>query len=553
MGKKGKLKEAIRASKGRPSAFDAAPVTRKRHNVVGQKSRGKAKSQQQARSTSDSLRRDTLLVEHQQRGSKNAFVDGRFGEDDESMPHEDRMVHRFQRERQRQIRQSRYGLADGDEAAGGSLGAVTELTHGGRAVGDIEEFSDIEPDPDDGGGRSHARGGGGGGWDDEDFVRRAHFGGGEGAEGERRLSAKELERETIAKYKLEKYERQEARSAEQKALAKLDDDFDEIRGLVFSADKQLKNEKKAAEPKAKAAAAYADYEKLAAQMKREVRAAPADRLQTEEELASAEAKRLRTLEQERLLRMRPDGAGGMRGPTDDDLVGNFEPLPGVGGEEEGAGAGPSAAEGIDEEEEEEEEDDEDDDDDDDDEEEEDDEEEGGKVVMGGVAEAVGDDDEADDDDDADEVDDEDSEEEEEEDGGGGGGGGGVVVEEDDDDEEIDVDEYDEYEDDDEEDAVVIQPKRRAASTAASSSAPAPAPPAPVPADDIPYVFACPSTSAELDELLDGVAAGHPSSQRTVLHRLIAGAPRAIGAAAREPARARAAHPAPPPTARAASK
>ena len=136
-----RLKDRLAQSKGHASAFDSAPTAKKRHKVVGDRnSGGKARTQLQARSRSDAIRRETLLVEHQQRDRTNSFLDGRFGEYDDDMPEEDKRVHRFQRERQRQLRTSKYSLDDGP--SGGSLGAPTELTHGGRALGDMEELSD---------------------------------------------------------------------------------------------------------------------------------------------------------------------------------------------------------------------------------------------------------------------------------------------------------------------------------------------------------------------------------------------------------------------------
>ena len=199
---RGTVRERLQQAKSQPSAFDSAPIARKRHNVIGDRNlSGKARSQLQARSRSDQIRRETLLVEHQQKGRTNAFYDGRFGEEDENMPLEDKLVHRFQRERQRQLRESKFSL---DEvASGGSLGAPSALTHGGRALGDLDNMSDVGDSDDE-------RGQGGGGFQDADFVKRAHFGGGDDEEGPR--SAKEVLEETIARYKQAKLERQEEKS-----------------------------------------------------------------------------------------------------------------------------------------------------------------------------------------------------------------------------------------------------------------------------------------------------------------------------------------------------
>ena len=480
MGKSaGGYKQLLKLQKGKASAFESAPIARKRHNVVGDRERGgKLRSTLQARSRSDQIRRETLLVEHQQKDRTNAFIDGRFGEDDQDMPHEDRLVHRFQRERQRQLRKSKYSLEDdGDGDGGGHLGSMSQLTHGGRALGDMEELSDADlGDSDNDDGRR-----GGGGFGDSDFVKGAHFGGGEEEEGgERPRSAKELLEETIAKYKLAKYERQEERTEQNRALQQLDEDFDEVRGLIFATGGQAKKAAQAAAAKAAAAGAHADFDQLAGELKGEMKAAPSDRLQTDSELAAAEARRLRGLEKERLLRMQPDGglAGSARRPTDDDLDDGFGDLLGE------------------------------------------------PLMMGEKAQAKGgkDDDEDDIEEEEDEEEDEDDEESEEE-------------EEDEEDE--DEDEEGSDEDEDEEEAVyppsakaqkpssrlaaVDAEKRPSAQTSAQTSAQATTAPSSTRAApaELPYVFKCPSSPEELERLMD-LAAGDPARLREILHRLIAG-------------------------------
>lgn len=129
-----RVKEALKQAKERPNAFESVTVNRKRHAVLGHRERGKARTVLQSRSRSEQIRRETLLIEHQHQGRTNSFVDGRFGEEDESMPLEDKLVMRFQRERQRQLKESKYTLADKPE--------FTELTHGGLALGDMEDMSD---------------------------------------------------------------------------------------------------------------------------------------------------------------------------------------------------------------------------------------------------------------------------------------------------------------------------------------------------------------------------------------------------------------------------
>ena len=213
----------------------------------------------QARARSEQIRRETLLIEHQQKGRTNSFLDGRFGENDEGMPIEDKLVVRFQRERQRQLKQSKYSLEDEDGGRasfgggnGSALGAPGQLTHHGQSLGDLDNFSDTGlGDSDDEGGGRGGRGKGDASFEGADFIKRAHFGGGDDADAEgdggRRLSAKELLEETIAKYKMAKFERQDVKKEQAKEIDQLDADFDDIRQLVFQTSASSKKAAVAAE------------------------------------------------------------------------------------------------------------------------------------------------------------------------------------------------------------------------------------------------------------------------------------------------------------------
>ena len=218
-----------------------------------------------------------------------------------------------------------------------------------------------------------------------------------------------------------------------------------------------------------------------------MKAAPTDRLQTENELATSEAQRLKMLEADRVKRMQPDGGvvggggggggakggGAVRGPTDDDLVDDFGPLPGDAPDyildRDAAGMMRKMDR-----------DDVDDDDDDDEDEDEEDEEEG----------LMDEEDEEDEDDDDDEDDDMEEEEESEED-----------------------------EDEDEDAEVVIRPQKPRASATATPAATSARSPAGD--EELPYVFACPSDAAGLNELMR-IAGPNIERQKEVLHRLIAG-------------------------------
>jgi nucleolar protein 14 len=104
-----------------------------------------------ARERAIQKREKTLLVEYAASKKDNSFKDSRFGEDDPSMPLEEKMLMRFQKERQRQARKSgskMFLLNDRDDEQDQDGGFV--LTHKGKLLGEEDfdeavESSDEEP------------------------------------------------------------------------------------------------------------------------------------------------------------------------------------------------------------------------------------------------------------------------------------------------------------------------------------------------------------------------------------------------------------------------
>lgn len=225
--KKGRVKaqiKAVAANKAAHNHFELAPAVRRHHKVMGERDK-RGLSVQQGRARSEQIRRESLAVEHSQQGRTNSFVDGRFGENDESMPLEDKLIRRFQRERQRQIRGSKFSLDDGEAS-------MEELTHAGRSLGEMDALADVDfrasDDDDDNGG-----------FGDADFVNSANFGGGGVSAGTGGASAADERRskleEAIARNKLNKLEKREQKSEDEKLLNQLDGDFNALRGLIFQA------------------------------------------------------------------------------------------------------------------------------------------------------------------------------------------------------------------------------------------------------------------------------------------------------------------------------
>ncbi|EOD09265.1 hypothetical protein EMIHUDRAFT_216646 [Emiliania huxleyi CCMP1516] len=111
------LKAAAKASRGAASKFEAAPVERKRHDVVGQRKPRAPKSSSAARKRSEAERRETLAVEYRNQHRSNVLIDGRFGEADDNLPAEEKHYARLQRERLRQARSSKFALEEPSAAA----------------------------------------------------------------------------------------------------------------------------------------------------------------------------------------------------------------------------------------------------------------------------------------------------------------------------------------------------------------------------------------------------------------------------------------------------
>ena len=107
---------------------------KKKHIVVGQR----LKSQEsigQARTQALEQRKKTLLVEYEQRDKVNAFIDKRIGEQDESLSHEEKMLIRYQKEKQKKLlKKSLFSLEDAEEGG---------LTHLGQSLSELDSFDDI--------------------------------------------------------------------------------------------------------------------------------------------------------------------------------------------------------------------------------------------------------------------------------------------------------------------------------------------------------------------------------------------------------------------------
>ncbi|CAO1624935.1 unnamed protein product [Parajaminaea phylloscopi] len=297
-------------------------VTKLKHDVLGRKVKGAVGHPALAKEGGLAQRRATLLPEWQNRNRSGTFIDRRFGESDETMTPEERMLERFTREKQRQQqpkgkKASLFNLND-DE------GQEEELTHFGRslsAMGPLPEPSMVGDEADEDGAGINAL-----------STAQDHFGGFEAGPSDGPKTKAEVMREVMAKSKMHKMERQQMRDADDELRAQLDDELGDIRGLLMGSrptEPDAADGGRALAPKN----VNGDYDAYVRELAFERRAKPQDKLKTEAELAEEEADQLRKAELARVRRMRgeavdeddTDGKNRRRGaPQGDDLEDDFD-------------------------------------------------------------------------------------------------------------------------------------------------------------------------------------------------------------------------------------
>lgn len=123
-------------------------VTKLKHDVLGRKVKGATGHPALAKQGGLAQRRATLLPEYQNRNRSGTFIDRRFGETDDSLTPEERMLERFTREKQRQAKGKKAALFNLND----DEGQEEELTHFGRSLsgmGNLPELSMIGDGEDD--------------------------------------------------------------------------------------------------------------------------------------------------------------------------------------------------------------------------------------------------------------------------------------------------------------------------------------------------------------------------------------------------------------------
>jgi nucleolar protein 14 len=260
-------------------------------------------------------RRATLLKEIQSRNKVGGILDRRFGENDPTMTPEQRAAERFARQSERKLKKSSiFNLEDEDEDE-------MQLTHGGRSLAFSNEYGhddfgeaevEVSGEEDEDRPRKRRR------LSDEENSQDESEEAQDGLP-ERRKSKQEVMKEVMAKSKLYKYERQQAKEDDDDLRAELD------RGLPEFYE-ALRNQQVPTKPSRLREAADSDptmnpdraallsgkdredadkeYNERVRQMAMDMRSKPTDRTKTEEEKVAEEAEKLRDLERKRLKRMR---------------------------------------------------------------------------------------------------------------------------------------------------------------------------------------------------------------------------------------------------------
>ena len=268
----------------------------------------------------DTQRRKTLLVEMQRRKKVGGILDRRFGENDPKMTPEEKALERFVKEKQRGNKKATiFDLEDNEEDQ--------RLTHLGQSLSfDKSERTDDFNEADVGRSDESDQANG---YTDEKPRKRRRLSDTEssdeaslrddGGRLKRPKTKKEVMEEVIAKSKLHKYERQQAKEDDDDLRAELDKGLPDLFALMqgnarpYQPPAMPPTQSPGMNPDRLAllngkdrAQADKEYDERLRQMAMDQRAKPTVRTLTTEEKVQQEAQKLRELEEKRLRRMRGD-------------------------------------------------------------------------------------------------------------------------------------------------------------------------------------------------------------------------------------------------------
>ncbi|MCJ1272527.1 nucleolar complex protein 14 [Puttea exsequens] len=303
--------------------FEVKPASRSKYDfasskvAAGRVEKGATSRPGVTKGLGEENRRKTLLLEMQKRKKVGGIMDRRFGESDPTMTPEAKALERFVQERQRgSKKESLFDLEDAEEE---------QLTHFGQSLSfdqpardDFVE-NDINSSEDEGIGEEQPRKRRK--MSDSDVSSNTSVDNDPEAGSERSKSRKEVMEEVIAKSKLHRYERQQAKEDDDDLRAELDKGLPDIYALMYGSARQPVHLLNAEMPSTVSNGAInpdrmallqgkdrsqadKEYDERLRQMSMDQRAKPTVRTLTNEEKVQKEAERLNELEANRLQRMK---------------------------------------------------------------------------------------------------------------------------------------------------------------------------------------------------------------------------------------------------------
>jgi len=222
--------------------FEARDNKKVKHEVLNRKLKGSSRNVALSRGLAYEKRKRTLLGEFEQSKKANAFLDKRFGEKDNEMTEEEKVLERFKRLRGKR---NLYDLSDTD---GGGKRPKVELTHLGQSIGapenqdsEMKEFERLmrENDLDNEEDAMEDR------IDATELMERIKAMDTHNGTGSERKSKKEVMEEVIAKAKMFKAQRQREKEDDENERTRLDDTFKSLMQQGLFAVNPTKKEKQA--------------------------------------------------------------------------------------------------------------------------------------------------------------------------------------------------------------------------------------------------------------------------------------------------------------------
>ncbi|XP_076917680.1 uncharacterized protein LOC143577842 [Bidens hawaiensis] len=273
----------VKAPENKPNPFETI-WSRRKFDILGKKRKGEERRIGLARSLAIEKRKKTLLKDYERSGKSSVFVDKRIGEQNEDLGEFDKAILRTQREmRVKLSKKSKYNLSDGEEDE-------YEDQEGGLYP-ERDDFDDEIPvdEEDEEAAEAHKR---------SVILKQLSADGTPGSHatessGERQKTKKEVYDEIISKSKFFKAEKAKEKEENDELIKKLDEQFISLQNVESVQPKKVEPELEKADA----------YDKLLNEMVLEMRARPANRTKTPEELAQDEKERLEELEEERQKRM----------------------------------------------------------------------------------------------------------------------------------------------------------------------------------------------------------------------------------------------------------